>query len=349
MRHLCTRDWVSVYFALPDPAFPAEVVEYWDGKVDYHVEAGEGAAAECIEAENIELSLVLPLCPNLTELDAPLGYGDAFSFSEPGAMPRLRIAAAACDDPASGINLGSLAPLAAAAPNLSTLVGWQVNACVDTPVLENVTHLRLGRSSMGLEDLQNALRACPRLETFEYSAGGAVVGYEQFTPLEAQGALVELAPQLKSLSLDFDDTLCHDPLAGEGWVIQSLSGLVHMNRLEMDTRCFVTHKNPTMTMKVRDPDGQWVPYDPGPVPELGEEALVKLLPASIREVRISRWAKGPELARVADALMGLAAGLGGFRELRRVAVRGREAESMEGARSAFEDRGVSFLVSSGVA
>lgn len=344
VRHLCLRDWISVYFALPDPTFPVEVAEYWDGKVDYHVEAGPGAAAECLEADNIELSLVLPLCPNIEELDVPLGYGDALCFSDAGPMRKLRTVVAAYDDPGSGMNLGSLAPLVPAAPNLSTLVGWQVNACRDMPVLENVTHLRLGRSSMELEGLRRALHACPRLETLEYGAGGSVVGYDQFTPLEAQGTLVELAPRLKSLSLNFDDALSHDALVGEGWVLQSLSGLKSLQKLEMDTRCFVAHMNPMSTTKVKGPNGEWVLYNPGPVPGLGREALVELLPTSIREVHISRGRYGPELLRVVDALEGLAAGAERFSELRRVEVRGRGEESVEGVRSIFEARGVALSI-----
>lgn len=344
VRHLSTRDWVSVCFALKEPGFPAEVARYWDGKVEYHVEAGEGAAGECLEAENVEMSLVVSLCPNLEELDTPLTQADAFAFSGPWSMRRLKTVVAAYDDPVYGMNLGALARLAAAAPSLSTLIGWQVNSCYDMPVPGNVTRLRLGRSSMGIEGLRNVLRACPRLEAFGYSAGGSVIGHDQFTPLEVQDTLVELAPWLTSLSLDFNEILCHDPLAGKGWLLRSLSGLERLKELEMDTRCFVAHMNPMSTTKVRGPDGKWVPYDPGPVPELGREALVELLPASICQVRISRGNYGPELAMVADALEGLAQQVSRFPNFRRVGVCGKEAGSLEGVRSSFEERGVELSI-----
>lgn len=344
VKHLSTRDWVPVYFALKEPGFPAEVARYWDEKVEYHVEAGEGAAPECLEAENMEMNLVVSLCPGLEELDTPLVRADAFLFSGPWSMRRLKTVAAAYDDPGYGMNLGALARLAAAAPSLSTLIAWQVNSCYDMPVLGNVTRLRLGRGSLGLEGFGDALRACPRLEEFEYSAGGSVIGHEQFTPLEAQDTLVDLAPRLTSLSLDFNEILCHDALAGEGWVLRTLSGLERLRELEMDTRCFVAHMNPMSTTKVRGPDGKWVPYDPGPVPELGREALVELLPASICQVRISRGNYGPEFARVADALEGLAQQAGRFPDLSRVAVHGKEAASLEAVRSAFEERGAHLSI-----
>lgn len=55
------------------------------------------------------------------------------------------------------------------------------------------------------------LRACPNLETLNYEAGGAAIGFEQFTPCEARDMIFQYAPGLRTVSLDmrsadwFDD------------------------------------------------------------------------------------------------------------------------------------------------
>lgn len=330
VRHLCTRDWISPDEALlgPSAAFPPELMRNRDGE----------------DTANGALELLLPLCPRIEELDAIRHHWETFS-SLTGARPLSELTSVALThwDTEGGFDLAKSAPLAVAAPNISALVGWQVDSCNGRAPFDNVTYLRLGQSTISADHLRSALLSCPRLESLVYSAGGSTVGYEQLTPLEMQDSLVENAPHLKSLVVDFNEAFSHDMACAAGWVLRSLAGLRELRRLEVDTRCLVPHKNPMTTRYVRGPDGSLAPVDPGPIPGVGGGALAELLPQSICDLRVRRGHYGPELASIEAALAGLGAARQ-FEKLKRVFLGGKGAENVEGVREAFEDVGIAFTI-----
>ena len=320
------------------------MTHYWEGRAPYRIGAGEGGDQESSDEENIALDLVRPLCPELAALDVVVGYNDTFYSPGPEPLPRLESVTLAYDNTEDGFDLAGLRHLASAAPNIQSVVGFQVSGCDERCDLGNVTHLRLGASAMSLTDLRFALLSCPRLKSLEYSAAGSVVGFEQFTPFEMEDALVEHLPRLKSLVLDLDESPSDGMVVDEGWVMRSLGGLRELRRLEVDTRCLVPHRNPHSTTDVRLPDGQFLPFDPGMIAaEAGLEALVGLLPESICELRIWRDGYGPEVAKLGPAVVGLAMAER-FACLRRVCLEGRGAEQVVSIGPAFEARGIEFVI-----
>lgn len=345
VRHLCTRDWISTYEVLsrPLPQVPPEVKRYWDERALRHAEAAEDGDEEPFESEDMALRILLPLCPGVVALDAVVHSRSTFSSLGSETLSRLESVALAHWDTEFGLDLAGLHHLVRAAPYIRTVVGWQVSSCRRRFDLDNVTRLRLGMSSISLDHLRSVLLSCPHLEELKYRGGGSMVGYEQFTPLEMQDVLVEIAPRLKSLVLDLDGAYSHEHVLGEGWVLRSLAGLGELQRLEIETRCLVPHQNPMMTRHTRGPDGRLVPVDPGPIPGVGEGALIGLLPESICELTIWRGVDGPELVKLRAALAGLAAS-GRFERLRRVSVEGVGADNVEGVREAFERRDITFVV-----
>lgn len=345
VAYLSTRDWDLACDAVLDPAFPAEVSGFWEVRTTaLYPETGSGGSRlESVETENFMVDILVALCPNIEELDAVLYYGDAFALSEPRSLARLRTVSVAYGDTRDGVCLGSLTPLAAAAPTLSRILGRQVGS--STELLEaftNVTHVRLDWSTISLKSLRNILTACPGLESLAFLAAGTMVGYKQFTPLEAQAAIQELAPNLTSLHLDLGSAMSHDMLQGDAWVMRSLACLSRLETLALDTRCLVPHKNPHQNTMTKGPDGRYVPVDVGPIPELRSTALVDLLPPSIRELRIWRSA-GPGVSKLGMALQGLASALPGrFSALARVVVSGAEGVGFDAVRSAFGETEVEF-------
>ncbi|MBE3046338.1 hypothetical protein IMZ48_28150 [Candidatus Bathyarchaeota archaeon] len=352
VKHLNTRNWAGIPGML-DNSFPPEVARHWSSKVAYPVEMwdsededseGEDGKYEdgeegLSQAGNIALDIVVALCPELEELDAVLDGGDAFALLEPGSLPRLRTVAVVGKWKLFGMCPVELWRLPTAAPNVHTLVGWQIGLSYRQIPLESITHLRLGSSCLQIDSLRHTLMCFPQLESFEFRAGYISAGGVQFTPLEAQEVLAELAPRLKGLVLNFDDAASSFEILGADWVLRSLAGLTELRRLEVDTRCIVPHMNPAQWRG----RGMQLDSDPGPVPGVGDGALVELLPESIRELKITRGDRGPEFVKLRAALAGLAAAARQFPALKEVLVEG-SLDGADAVKEAFKARGVLLVV-----
>ncbi|SPN99143.1 uncharacterized protein DNG_02178 [Cephalotrichum gorgonifer] len=346
VTHLCVEDWPGV----AGDTLPPEVLSYWGDMVQNLTGDDTEVDPDDPELMNVGLDLLLPLCPNLEELDTVLDNADAFTFAQPGSLRSLRALAVTYADTEGGLDLGELSPLAAAAPNLSKILGHQVGGAVELhATFANVTHVCLDWSTLGPDCLRNILRACPRLGSFEFRAGGCSFGDEQFTPLEAQDAIVELAPRLKSLALDFAMADSFDAAVfGDEWIMSSVAGLEALERLDLDMRCLVTHKNPHVDERVRGPDGELVLLGQGPLAAPGAMALVDLLPSSICEVRVRQLAGGPEVAALAHSLVRLAeVAPGRFPKLRKVVVHETEHPDMKAAGRRFDEVSVEFRAENG--
>ena len=149
-------------------------------------------------------SLLIAMCPNIQDLFASCGYRADFPFSTPGSLPRLRHLHITHTDTELGTSIQGASQLLTAAPRLESLWGYMISWCTQSiPVLPHVRELRFVNSTFGRNVLVNLLRACPNLESFAYDAGGATSGDEQFTPRQAQRALLRYAPELKHLELHF--------------------------------------------------------------------------------------------------------------------------------------------------
>lgn len=209
-------------------------------------------------------SLLIPICPNLEDVFASLGYGAAFPFSGPGTLPRLRHLQVSHTDTELGTDMERAWPLLAAAPHLERFWGYAICSVPANPPLQHVRDLRFLYSSFGLRSLISLLRACPRLERFSYDAGGVLVGDYEFSPREAQRALLRYAPALKHLSLsfgglglarwDFDDAHEHlgpeDDLGDDedddgdaerrGYLNYGLARLSSLEALSIDEDCLGT-------------------------------------------------------------------------------------------------------------
>ncbi|MBE3047264.1 hypothetical protein IMZ48_33030, partial [Candidatus Bathyarchaeota archaeon] len=188
--------------------------------------------------------------------------------------------------------------------------------------------------------------------SFEYRAG-PMNQPTQFSPLEAQLALVEFVPRLKSLIFDLNGAESrHLTLGVTNWVLSSLAGLKELRTLEVDTRCLVPHANPMVWVYQTRWEWDMPPelepaVESGPVPPVSDGALVELLPESICELKIVQGSHGPGPEGLEVAFGVLATEAGRFPSLREVRMEVRVEDGWDGengVRMAFEVRGVRFVV-----
>ena len=172
--------------------------------------AGLTSAADWLEEETDMFleGLLVAMCPRVRDLFVPCGYSAQFPLSQPGTLPRLEHLHIAHTDTEMGTTLRSAASLIVAAPNLNKFWGYMINSTSNTEDLpfDNLTELRFLSSCFGRNSLVSLLRACPVLESFSYEAGGACSGDVQFSPRDAQTALVRYhAHSLKYLELSMSE------------------------------------------------------------------------------------------------------------------------------------------------
>ena len=335
VRHLCARDWISADMSEMAPEV-VRIVEDVDGGRDLGGDEDDGA----FESDSTALGVVLPLCPELEELECVF-YINTFSCLGRQALPTLTSVRVAYSDTEGGLDLTELRPLVAAAPNIRLLTALLVAGCDGQVDLGSVMHLRIILGAVSWDDMGHMLRSCPRLEAFEYIAGSATVGFDQFTPQELQDALENHVPRLKSLVLDMDESEGTDGEFGEQWVMSSLAGLKDLQRLELDTRSFVPHREPAARGHVQVAPRRFVPLDPV-VPSEAGDVLVRLVPDSVRELRISSGAYGPELGWLKDKLTSLSAAAKHYKGLKRIRLEGDGSKDLESVGASFRDRGIAF-------
>lgn len=170
--------------------------------------ASEATANALFTEEDSEqaISLLTSLCRGAETIEAVVGYGNYFPYCAPGSLPALHTVELAHCDTEYGISLYQLQPLLKAAPNLRALRCRSVSEDEyeeDLGVtLDRVTVVDFQCSAIHASALRAVLQACPRVETFLYSAGGATTGFEQFNPSEARDLLLEHCQNLKTVVLD---------------------------------------------------------------------------------------------------------------------------------------------------
>lgn len=223
-RTLITRKDIAQYvkqlnigdFLSPDTALPREVSEYYIEKLLSHAQGlPEAERADFLADKeekvtsgeiNTVVDILTNLCPNLENLDTTISYFEVFSFCLPQSMATVKSLAVNYEDLECGIRFEDLRAFFLAAPNITAIRCFALETCDGLPfTLDNVTHLDLQHSCISADSLANILRACPRLETLQYEAGGPAVGDDQFDPQDAKDMILEHAPNLKCFGLDMTE------------------------------------------------------------------------------------------------------------------------------------------------
>ncbi|KXX78239.1 hypothetical protein MMYC01_206474 [Madurella mycetomatis] len=200
-------------FLPPDTSIPREVSEYYIEKRLPHVQALPEAEHANFLADieekvtsgeiNTVVNILISLCPNLENLDTTISYFEVFSFCLPQSIAAVKNLAVNYEDLECGIRFEGLMAFFLAAPNLTAIHCFALEICDGLPLtLDHVTLLDLQDSCISTDSLANILRACPRLETLKYIAGGPSFGDEQFDPQDAKDVILEHAPNLKYFNLD---------------------------------------------------------------------------------------------------------------------------------------------------
>jgi hypothetical protein len=188
---------------------------------------------------NDTTALLASLCPAVERLEAVVNYGmgvDLFELCLPGSLPALRTAELAHWDTENGIPLGALVPLFKAARGLEVL-GCHMLSDESDPgemgmevgMAAALRRVDLVNSCIGAGALGDLLKACPGLEMFGYEAGGACIGYKQFTPSQAKELMMEHGKRLKRVVMDLSMAEgCWDDHEDEwvGWDEQETVGVV---------------------------------------------------------------------------------------------------------------------------
>ncbi|SPO06519.1 uncharacterized protein DNG_09209 [Cephalotrichum gorgonifer] len=277
VRHLSTREWSGC--DITHPSFPHEVRNHWSAQLV------RGYLPGVTEMQpNDAALLVLSLCPDVEEIDAAVNGEDMEEIREPRTtLAKLKRVSLAYIGGECGIVMQRIAPLMQAAPNVESLLAWQVEAADEHAAdLENLRHLRVEESTIGHGSLWDLLSSCPKLTSFRYSAAGCYVGHEQFDAGEAQEAFVQLVPGLRSLWLDLSDADFEDLPAGDG-VLRDLASLTELETLCLDMRCLILDRNPNMS-----PVSESTLDDE--VLMMEDSALVDLLPLYTRDrTTCTRW------------------------------------------------------------
>ncbi|KAH7312689.1 hypothetical protein B0I35DRAFT_437529 [Stachybotrys elegans] len=292
---------------------------------------------------NIPIDLMMSLCTNVETIDATVYWGYIFaSLMQP--MPRLRELNISHGDSEYGIYMEGVAPLAALMPRLDSMLCHAVTSCGNFSHPLNLTTLVLQHSSISSPSLINILEACPHLEIFEYDAGGMLVGYEQFSPNQAQVGLTLHSKRLRVLSLDLDlDNTGAGITCDYDWVMDSLVELDKLQHLSVDTRCVVIHPDPYHNRQARTATGAIVPFSRHTFRDPEPTMLMELLPPSIRTIHIKQGPKGPPMQKLRTALSRLAVVRKDlFPNLQHVEAHGMNPAAVEELTRSFALKGVTF-------
>ncbi|KAK4150380.1 amidase signature domain-containing protein [Chaetomidium leptoderma] len=271
VKHLIGYSWETDDLPLDDSQCPMEVVDYYYDVLDPRWDNTAGESER-----GVPVHILTSLCPNLAALEV---FKDFLDRSEPASfLKQVRNVQLRHSNPDDGMDLSYLRQMAREAThltrlvchsmNLDTLQSWQEP--ISLPTFSRLTHLRIKHSAVAPEYLPVLFAACPRLQSFSYSYGRGTGGFGQFTPLEAQKALVSYAPNLGSLHLDpgFHVDCGYN---SDRTRMRSLADLSRLEHLALTLGCFL----PGPPRRGSDePDGS----DP--------MLLIHLLPTSIRSFRI---------------------------------------------------------------
>jgi hypothetical protein len=348
VRHLCD-------FALGDPTMtnrldpfflrpvPPEVASHFENLILNRFLAHREAELGWYRWERAEtLNMMASLCLNVEQIVAgALGPDMPFSWSVSNSLTRLKDLALQ-DWNAGGMPLERLARIGTTAPRLTRLLfslairePFQMQPLA-LPTFAHLVDLTLQGSCLPAQLLPHLLAACPNLRSFAYWA--YVVydleeGVAHITPRQAQDVLVRHAPSLVSLTLHTiaGDTTSNSPTT----VMRFLAGLSKLEHLGLDPRWLLPNVH----------NGQ-------PVPELGPMALVDLLPASIRSLRLA-WIDtvnlefrllSAALARLASVLRERIPGLEKVAVSGLQARRGPEEKEVQEVSAAFERQGIKVSI-----
>ena len=171
---------------------------------DGGVAGGEGAVA------------LVSLCPGLEKIERLVRLRVSLPYSPTDSLWKLKhLELVDWEFQTNGISLYTLAEITRAAPNLQQFRGYAVvGASHPTaedptgglePRLGELRDLELQLSVVNAGALEVLLKACPKLEAFNFNVGSRHLGIEQFDP----GQTVELfekfgGSSLKEVSVDFN-------------------------------------------------------------------------------------------------------------------------------------------------
>ncbi|KAH7121688.1 hypothetical protein EDB81DRAFT_814219 [Dactylonectria macrodidyma] len=255
-------------------------------------------------------STVIALCPKLTVLSIESCDHNVLVHLAPGSLPHLTAASVTHGDLESAMGFDRITFLAAAVPNLTTLHLRYAGTNGDEdktffPVFPNVINLRLEESVITSDSWGRVFDSFPRLELFSYSSGGVTVGHNASNTRQVQDAILQHKPNLKRLCIDmahevFDGT----PLEDRTWK-PALAQMEHLEHFETDMTCLFH-----------------------PETDILSEYLVRILPPSLRFLRVACW-RGSLDTQLRQAFLRLAeAAPERFPELETVVLAGPESEEM---------------------
>ncbi|KAK4205396.1 hypothetical protein QBC40DRAFT_320102 [Triangularia verruculosa] len=231
VKTLYLPDKMGVY--LPEKAaLPPEFLSFYQAQLDhYSASVPEDEFRQRrdqriweINGDNDIVAMLSSLCPAVETIEAVVTEDVVFHLCPPASLPSLRTVELGFwgIEGEGGIPLRSLVPLFKAAPNLVVLrchsmsdeeggVGLGVTA----GTVEEVEFLN---SAISADALRSLLEGCPGLKTFRYAAGSFCAGFAQFRWSQARDLIIEHAPRLERVVIDFAGLVTWDSLAEwEGW------------------------------------------------------------------------------------------------------------------------------------
>ncbi|KAF6815507.1 hypothetical protein CMUS01_12426 [Colletotrichum musicola] len=220
------------------------------------------------------LALIAGTCTNMEELCilAHDGEQSPVPFSAPGSLPKLERLAVSHWDTEGGFDISSLRDLFAAAPNITSLSVCNMVSIQPGMNMQNMKEINLYNTVLEADELRILLEQCPKLEQFNFHISDACVTLEGWpTAREVQDVISHTSPGLKHLRLEVGEGVFDLNEATEEDTLRSLKLLKCLEELELQEEFLYPG---TMVQN---------PSDAG---VLEPEALVDLLPASIRTVRI---------------------------------------------------------------
>jgi hypothetical protein len=216
--------------------------------------------------------------------------------------------------------------------------GLDDSETISLATFSNLTDLRFDRSAIAAEWLPIIFAACPRLQSFSYEEGGPNVGYDQFTPQDAQEALIRCAPNLVSLRLDIIAEDLQSP-SNTTVVISSLTDLSRLEHLALNLSNLLPEPQ-LVQAGWYAADGQLMPSIYA-LPEPDPLLLVHLLPASIRSLKLSRDSIKTDFTCLRAALVCLAAAAADqFPRLEKVTLSGIGEEDVENIKVSIQAYGI---------
>ena len=323
VKHLRGHAWIHC-----TARFPWEVLEYlFDGNP-----AGDPED----EPDSDPVDVLPPLCPNLEDLELTVNYGDLLVRNTLGSLRHLRNVKLSHADTEGGMHFHHLERLNTLAPQLTRIFcdamdmqspEFDDSETISLATFSNLTDLRFDHSAIAAEWLPIILAACPRLQSFSYQEGGPTVGYSQFTPQDAQEALIRYAPNLVSLRLDIIAEDLQNP-SNTTVVISSLTDLSRLEHLALNLSNLLPEPQ-LVQAGWYAADGQLMPSIYA-LPEPDPLLLVHLLPASIRSLTLSRDSIKSDFTCLRAALVRLAeVAADQFPRLEKVTLSRSEEEDVE--------------------